>query len=166
LSRKFNKKLRLSETFANWDTFKVPLNDSIHYLIISFFFSETTYGCHVCLPQKDLLYERKQCIQYRNQQTSAQRHYFKLTTPIHPDAPNVDHAPLFPRLDQSENAIQAKAMFGDLDAKWFANYYGMVRALNETAARLMPAFQNNLMKTYADYKVLYNTFLLTLKVIL
>ncbi|XP_066921490.1 polyunsaturated fatty acid 5-lipoxygenase-like isoform X2 [Clytia hemisphaerica] len=92
-----------------------------------------------------------------------QRHYFKLTTPVRPEDENPTHEPLFPTLDQENDVISAKAMFGDLDAKWFANYYGMVRTLNATAATLLSLVKNNPMKTYADYKYIYHAFMGTIQ---
>ena len=121
------------------------------------------YECRVSLPRADRL-DKPQCVQKRYKETLIQRHYFKLTTPVRPEDENPAHEPLFPRLDQESDVISAKAMFGDLDAKWFANYYGMVRTLNATSAALLSLVKNNPMKTYADYKYIYHAFMGTIQV--
>ena len=123
------------------------------------------HSCRVRLPRNDRLYHAH-CATLRNQQTNMQRQYFKLTTPIEVDAVNADHTPIFPRLDQNLDVISAKAMFGDQDAKWFSNYYGMIRAFNDTAKTLMGMMKTNPMKDYKDYKTVYHAFLDTVKVYL
>ena len=106
-----------------------------------------------------------QCAALRDQQTRSQRHYFKLTTPVDfTEETNTDHSPVFPRLNQTVDVISAKAMFGDQDAEWFSSYYGMIRALNETAKTISGMFYDNPMNEYRDYQTVYRGFLGTIKV--
>ena len=120
-------------------------------------------SCHVRLPRDDRL-NYPHCAILRKQQTTIGRNYFKLTTFVGLNDINIDHSPIFPRLDQGLDEITAKAMFGDQDSKWFANYYGMIRAFNTTAQTLVEMMGTNPMKDLNDYKTLYRAFLQTVTV--
>ena len=130
-----------------------------------FLFIEIPLSCHVRLPRDDRL-NYPYCATLRKHQTTVQRNYFKLTTPVGLDDINTDYSPIFPTLDQGLDDITSKAMFGNQDAEWFSNYYGMVRALNSTSQALVGMMGTSQMKDLNDYKTVYGSFIHTVTVIL
>ena len=125
---------------------------------------DSVYDCKIQTLYQDAKVS-KVCLEARTKAISLSRLWYKLKETKNPTDPNPANELLLPQLNQTQRDIGFKAMFDDVESRWFSIYYGYLQALNKTALSLIEAnYLKKPMTTYDDFKEIYEIFLKTIQV--